>query len=909
MELTPGSSLGPYKILSILGAGGMGEVYRAEDSRLGREVALKILPDVFARDQERRDRFEREARVLAALNHPNIATLHGLMQIGHRSLIEMELVPGESLAERLRRGPMPLSEGLPVFKQVAHALEAAHERGIIHRDLKPANVKVAPDGRVKVLDFGLAKAFDLGNSPGKSSQSPTFVTASQPGTILGTAPYMSPEQVRGKALDRRTDIWSFGAMLYEALAGRPPFPAETVSDILAAILKEEVDWSALPAIPSPVDRVIRHCLRKDTQTRLRDIADARIEIEDALGESSPALIRPQAPGSVRSRRRAWIASAVLGVVAVGVLAAWFIAARDRAVRPPVTRFVIPLRPEQRLESGPSAPIAISPDGRRVVYTAIQASGRTQLFLRPLGQFDASPLQGTEGGSAPFFSPDGQWIGFYGASALQKVAINGGPALKICDTPSLWSATWAPDDTIVFATTLRPHALWRVSSGGGMPEQVTKPEHADVQHAYPQVLPDGIRVLFSVADEQGWHLAILSLKTREVWRVGRSLATGVGASPVPTGHVIYAQAGGLLAVPFNFKRGEVIGFPFPMLERIDMARGVANFAVSLNGSLVYLPGRTSLPRRTLLLVDRLGRTTPLSDVQAAYSHPRFSRDGARVAVAIDDEAGSDIWIYDLRRGTRTRLTAGGSNGFPEWSADGAQVTFQSARAGSATLYSKPIDGSGDPLPLINTPDVSEPTNWGTAGLLPGSVPPLTDANPHVPMSWSSIGGVLAFEERKPNAERDIWTLVPGSAPSPFLLTPFDERSAAFSPDGKWLGYVSDDSGRAEVYVQPYPGPGGKWPISNDGGTDPVWAPDGGELFFRHGNRLLSVAVRTRPDFWVGRPKPLFEARYETLDGVRNYDISPDGERFLMIRSDEAEQRAELHVVLDWFEELSARATPR
>jgi len=890
----------------------MGEVYRAQDSRLGREVAIKILPDLFARDDERRGRFEREARILASLSHPNIATLHGLQEIGNRSLLEMELVPGEDLAERLRRGPMPLAEALPVFKQVAQALEAAHDHGVIHRDLKPANVKLTPDGRVKVLDFGLAKAFESENSETQGSHSPTFVTMSHAGTILGTAAYMSPEQVRGRVLDRRTDIWSFGCMLYEALAGRPAFAGDTIPEILATILKEEPNWTRLPPLPSPVERVLRRCLRKDPQARLRDVADARVEIEDALGESSPALIQPRLSEPVRSSKRVWIVgAAVVTVLLVGGLTTWRVGTRSGSVPQPLARFVIPLQPDQRLESALAAPLAIAPDGRTLVYVAVQAAGRTQLFLRALDRFDAAAVPGTEGGSAPFFSTDGRWIGFYGNNGLQKVSLAGGPALKICDTPAVWSATWTPNETIIFATTLRPDGLWQVSAAGGTPEPLTKPDTktGDLQHAYPQLLPDGTRILLTIVGEQNWRPAILSLKTREVQPVGQAGTIGAGAQFVSTGHLIYTQSGGLLAVPFDASRGQVTGSPIPMLERIDVTRGGrANFAVSANGALVYLPGGTSLPRRTLLLVDRDGRTTPLSDVRAPYSHPRFSRDGTLLAVAIGSEAGSDVWIYDLRRGTRTRLTAGGSNGFPEWSADGTQVTFESARPGlSGSLFSTSRDGSRVPQPLIAGPSSPDTSAWtrGTAGLLPGSVPTLSGDNPEFPMSWSSDGGVLAFDERKPDAERDIWTLVQGASPSPFLVTPFDEHSAAFSPDGRWLAYVSDESGRAEVYVQPYPGPGAKWPISSDGGTDPAWSPDGRELFYRHGDGLMSVAVQLRSEFQAGRPKPIFEARYEAEDGARNYDVAPDGQHFVVIRADDTPQPTQLHLVMNWFEELRAR----
>jgi serine/threonine-protein kinase len=556
-------------------------------------------------------------------------------------------------------------------------------------------------------------------------------------------------------------------------------------------------------------------------------------------------------------------------------------------------------------------MAISPDGRILVYVAVQPTGRTQLFLRTLDQFDATPLPGTEGGSAPFFATDGRWVGFYGDGALRRVAIAGGPVLKICDAPPVWSATWTPADSIIFATTLRGDGLWQVSAAGGTPTALTKPDShgGELQHAYPQILSDGTHVLLSLVGEHESRLGILSLQTRQIRRVAQGASAGVGAQFVPTGHVIYAQAGGLLAVPFSPERAEFTGSPIPMLERVDTSRaGTARFVVSPAGSLLYVAARRSLPRRTLVLVDRDGRATPLPAEAAPYSHPRFSRDGSQLMVTVDSETGSDIWLYDLRRATRARVTRGGFNSFPEWSSDGTHVTFHSDDSGpSGTLFSVSKDGTSDAVPLVRAASAPESQAWGrtTTGLLPGSVPTLTGANPQFPTSWSTAGPVLAFDERKPNAERDIWVLSRGTDPIPFLLTPFDEHSAVFSPDGRWLAYVSNESGREEVYVQPYPGPGGKWLISTGGGTDPAWSPEGQEIFYRRGDALLAVPIALREGVHPGPPKTLFEGRYEVLDGARDYDISPDGRRFVLIRANDVPQPDEFHIVFDWFEELEAR----
>lgn len=887
-------------------------MYRAEHVRLGREVAVKVLHELTSDNPEYKSRFEREARVLASLNHPNIATLHGLEEVGESTLLEMELVPGETLAERISRGPLTAQDALPIFKQIAQALQAAHDRGIIHRDLKPSNVKVTPEGRVKVLDFGLAKAFDT-DRPETSSNAAMFTTTTQRGLILGTAAYMSPEHVRGRPLDRRTDIWAFGCMFFEALSGKPPFASDTVSDTLAAVLREEPDWRALAHAPVAIQRLIKRCLRKDPQSRLHDIADAGLEIEDAVAESAPLMlpVPGRTPWRISRKRAIFTSLASLALMAAVVSAGYWLASRA-ATRAPggVSRLTVPVPAGQQVERGGLAPLAISPDGSRLVYVAVEREGRTQLFMRPLDRFESTAIAGSEGGSAPFFSPDGRWIGFYANGMLQRVSIDGGAALKICDAPAVWSATWGQDGRILFAGAGTPGGLWIVPAGGGTPERLTTVDaDAELQHAYPEWLPNG-DVLYGVMTERGWHFATLTLSSKAVKPLGGPGSGGAGARWVNTGHLLYASGGGLVAVPFEPARG-VTGSPVPLLERPDVdASGSAAFAVSSSGTLVYIPKASALPLRSLVRVDADGRATLLTETRAAYRHPRFSHDGRKLAVAVESDTGSDIWVYDLERKHRTRLTDGGVNRYPIWSHDDKRIAYQGARSGTVTLYARNSDGTGEPQALIRTSSQSG-LSRSLAGLLPGNMPTFTPANPHLPMSWSADGQHLAFDERKPSAERDIWVLKMGEDPSPFLVTAFDEWAPAFSPDGKWLAYVSDESGRNEVYVQPFPEPGSKWPISTDGGTEPAWSRDGRTLYYRRGDALMSVQVTLPPapdtEFKYGQPKLLFESRYETTDTARNYDVAGEKDKapFVAVRSEGMVEARHFNVVLNWFNELNAR----
>ena len=923
-----GARLGPYEIGSLLGVGGMGEVYRARDTRLGRDVAIKILPDAFLADAERRARFEREARLLASLNHPHIGSIYGFEEREGIHALVLELIEGETLAERLARtvktaegrrdgtasGAIPVDEALKIARQIAEALEVAHDKGIVHRDLKPANIAITRTGVVKVLDFGLAK---VGGDEAASdlTRSPTItVMGTGEGVILGSAESMSPEQARGKVVDKRTDIWAFGSVLYHMLTGRKVFVGDTISDTIAAILGREPDWAVLPpATPPAIRRLLSRCLEKDLNRRLHDIADARIEIDDALREPHASIDKALR----RHDRAAWVprwallplAAAVAMVLAGGAIAAvrwWSMPAAPSLSSP--ARLMIGLPASQAIEKGRFPPVALSPDGKLLVYVAAREGGTTSLYLRPLDELEARAIPDTDGASTPFFSPDGRWLGFYADGMLKKLSVDGGVALAICEAPPVWSATWGERDTIVFATTLAGSGLWRVSANGGEPVQITKPKADEGQHGYPQLLAGGTQVLFSILRKNAWHAAIVGVNGGEPRVLGNGRVIGEGAHYISTGHLVYAQSGGLVATPFDPAAGDLDQPPVPLLERIETSRfGGAYFAFApAAGTLVYVPAGTAVTDRTLLRIDRDGRAAPLVDTRGGYEHPALSPDGRRAAVMIASEMGSDIWIIDLARTTRTRFTTGGIGAFPVWGPDGSKLAFQSTAPGPFNLFWKSLDGNAEPQPLLKIADATAAQWPNTAAtLLPGTLPTLSGAGPQFPMSWSRDGATLAFHERKPDGKRDIWVVSPGGDPSPFLLTPFDEWSPRFSPDGRWLAYVSDESGRDEVYVQPYPGPGSKWLVSTDGGIDPVWSKDGRELFYRRGDELMAVSVAAGREFSAGRPTRLFETRFDSADNGPNYDVSPDGKWFVMPRSDSGPAPGQLHVVLNWFGEVTAR----
>jgi Tol biopolymer transport system component/tRNA A-37 threonylcarbamoyl transferase component Bud32 len=881
-----GRQMSSYQVLSQLGAGAMGEVYKAYDTRLGRDVAIKVLPPAFVHDPERLSRFQREAKMLAALNHPNIATIHGLEESDGVHYLVMELVSGLTLAEELKNGPLRTEEGLKIAAQIAGALEAAHERGVIHRDLKPANVKVTPEGRVKVLDFGLAKAFAADSGLSLSNAPMVTAMGTEEGRILGTQAYMSPEQVRGKPLDKRTDIWALGCVLYELLTARRAFAGETLSDTAAAILEREPDWQALPtSTPVKIRDLLRRCLQKDKALRMQAAGDIRIEIHEALAappaESKADVLNQPAAGW---RRVAVLGLAGMALLAVGVIATWNL--KPSPARP-VSRLVINLPPGQRLAGLDAGPVvALSPDGTHLAYVANQG-GTQRLYLRAMDGLEPKPMPGTEGAIDPFFSPDGQWLGFFASGKLKKVSVNGGTALTIADVASLAGASWSSEGMVAFAPT-GDSFLQLVSDAGGTPQPLTRFEKGEFAHRWPEFLPGDKALLFAASTNlNNAQIAVQRVGTGE----RRNLVQGATQPRyAPSGHLIYAQAGNLMAAPFDPRRLAVTGTAVPVVEGVLQfpASGDAQYSLSATGSLVYVPGSVQGAQRKLVWVSHNGAEQPLAAPVRAYLNPRLSPDSRKVAVGIvSQQQDSQVWLYDLSRETLTRLTfEGRNNNNPVWTPDGKRVAFNSGREGPSNIFWQLADGSGGLERLT------------------------TGAYVQSPHSWSPDGRFLAFIEVNPSTGVDIWVLpLSDRKVQPFLRTQFTEGAPRFSPDGRWLAYVSDESGRFEVYVQLYPGPGGKWQISTEGGDEPVWNPSGRELFYRSGERMMAVDIATQPSFTAGKPRLLFKGQYvPTATTPANYDVSPDGQRFLMLKSEEQSSFSaptQIVVVQNWFEELKRR----
>ena len=925
MALASGTKLGSYEITSAIGAGGMGEVYQAHDAKLGRDVAIKVLPEAFAHDPERLSRFQREAKMLASLNHLNIATIHGLEQSNGTSYLVMELVSGETLAERIKRdGAVPIEEALKIAVQIAEALEAAHEKGIIHRDLKPANVKLTPEGKVKVLDFGLAKAFAGDATDSNPSESPTLSrAATMQGVILGTAAYMSPEQARGKAVDKRTDIWAFGCVLYELLTGKQAFQGEDVTEILAAVVKTEPDWSQLPqASPSTIRALLHRCLQKDRRQRLHDAADVRIEIEDAL--SASASTTPVASEVRQNPTWRWVLVTALALVIGATIAGFTVWKLRPAERlPDVTRLLVGVAPAEGLQTaaqglvsaGRGRPtrtaMALSPDGKYLVFVGFQ-SGKRQLYLKAMDQLEATPIPGTEGSDSPFFSPDGQWIGFYqgvvevGAiGELKKVPLSGGPPVTLCKTPPMYGVSWGPNDIIVFAGE-RGGGLSRISASGGTPQLLTTVDlkKGEYSHRLPQMLPGGQAVLFTVQKaDRRWDDAQIVVKSLVSGEQKVLIENGTDARYVSTGHLVFARSGTLMAVPFDVARMTISGGPIGIIEGVMQDvnsptgigdTGAAQFSVSGSGTLVYLAGGTFPGTDQLMVwVDRTGATEPIPVLvpQGAYLVPRISPDGRQLTfytAGID----TNVWIYDLSRGALSRVTTEGVNKFPIRTPDGQRVTFSSTTAGPGNLFWKLTDGSGKAERLT------------------------TDEHVQIPSSWSPDGKTLAFLQQIGPNNWDIWTLSfdNGSAKvRPFLETPFFEEHAEFSPDGRWLAYASNESGRNEIYVQPYPGPGGRQQVSTQGGREPAWAHNGRELFYKaqgtnDAMKMMAVEVTLGTRLTAGPPRVLFEANgWPGTNMIRGYDVTSDDKRFVTVQLKHLPTLmiSQMILVLNWFEELKHR----
>jgi Tol biopolymer transport system component len=874
MTLTAGTLLGCYEITGAIGAGGMGEVYRVRDAKLGRDVALKVLPEAFARDAERMARFQREAKVLASLNHPNIASIYGFEDSGATHALVMELVEGPTLADRTKSGPIPIGDSLRIAKQICDALEYAHERGIVHRDLKPANVKVTSDDAVKVLDFGLAKAIEGDAASMDIATSPTISRmATLAGVLLGTAAYMSPEQAKGKSVDRRADIWAFGCVLYEMLTGKMAFRGETVTDTLAAVIKEEPNWSQLPAAtPVRVQVLLQRCLQKDPKQRLRDIGDARISLDEVLaGAAEPS------PVGLRWRRALPWAVAAAFAIAFAVLG-W---AYQRLASAPASAQLLRYQvfPPEKMSFGTA--LALSPDGRHLAFTAKAQDGRAQVWVRDLDSLVSRPLPGTEDAAYPFWSPDSRVLGFATTNKLERVDISGGaPPQTICDAAAIIGASWNQDGVIVFGSY---GGVMKVSAAGGTPSLLTKvnPSRGEFAHEAPSFFPDGRRFLYVRYPGAGTYAGSLDAgpEQQNAKPLLRPYAVYAPASGPGPGRLLFLQNGTLMAQAFDAARMELNGDPAPV------AQHVVNFTVSAKGVLAYTGGNAAPMQLTWF--DRQGKVLGTLGEPGTLPGPAISPDGSAVVVGRQDleGGGSDLWLYNLARGTLSRLTFDGKeNALPVWSPDGGHIAFSSTREGGLNGYQKAVNGIGHDEALDKA-----------------------SANAKVPLDWSRDGrylieGVLSDAE----AKFAIWVLP--LAPEltgedrksfPYLNEKFNDIGAKISPNGQWLAYASDETGRYEIYVQTFPKLGGKWPVSINGGMVPVWSRDGKELYFIGADgKLMAVDVKGGPggSFEVGAPKALFDPHFGGTVTDR-FDVSKDG-RFLIPAVAVEQSTAPITVVVNW-----------
>jgi Tol biopolymer transport system component len=875
MSPSPGSRLGPYEIASRIGAGGMGEVWRARDPRLNREVAIKISAQQFT------DRFEREAHAIASLNHPNICTL---FDIGPNYLV-MELIEGPTLAERIAEGPIPVEEALGIARQIGDALEAAHEKNIVHRDLKPGNIKIRPDGSVKVLDFGLAKAG--GSSAEVSPDSPTMLhSPTQAGVILGTAAYMAPEQARGKVVDKRADIWSFGVVLHEMLTGRKLFEGEDLTDTLAAVVRAEPD---LATAPEKVRRLLRRCLEKDPKKRLRDIGDAW-----ELLDTQPVTVT-QAPVQAQGRAvwLAWAAVAVLAVVAGGAL--WAALRSRQPVDRPLARLDVDLGADVALPSlntpvvgAGGSSVLISPDGTRLVY---MSGNPPKLFTQRLDQPKATALPGTDGAVGPFFSPDGQWVGFATSGKLKKIAVEGGAVVPLADVLLTFrGASWGEDGSIIVADA---SGLTRVPAGGGTPQAMAGLINGDFALFSPQILPGGKAVLFTDykarnADTASIQAMTLADRHRKILVHGGTSPRYLATSNGP-GYLVYTNKATLFAIPFDPGKLETRGTAVPFLDDVaHSSSGTGHLDFSRTGTLVYRKGGEDSGLLTVSWIEGAGKTEPLLAKPGLYSRPVLSPDGQRLALEVTDGSKSDIWVYDWQRDTMTRLTFTGTADNAAWSPDGRYIVFRGV-GGMSVARS---DGAGKPEALTETKDLQFP--W----------------------SFTPDGKQLAFGVVDSKGGWDLWTLpvenngeaLKAGKPEVFLQTPANERSPSLSPDGRWLAYSSDESGTYQIYVRSFPDKGGKWQVSNSGGAYPMWSRGTHELFFEtNDNQLMTAGYTVKGDsFMADKPRMWSERTLGGVNGTRNVTIAPDGKRIaaLMPVAAPGAQQAQNQVVfvLNFFDEL-------
>ncbi len=900
-----GKALAHYEITAQIGKGGMGEVYQAKDTKLGRDVAIKVLPEEFAQAPDRVARFQREAKLLAALNHPNIAAIYGLEEFEDTHFLVMELIEGDTLADRIKRGPIPVDESMKLSLQIAEALEAAHEKGVIHRDLKPPNIKVTPEGKVKVLDFGLAKAYVGDTEASDLADSPTLSdVATRQGVILGTAAYMSPEQATGKSVDKRADIWAFGVVLFEMLTGKKLFGGESVTETIAGVIKSEPAWDALPPDLHPRIRLLlERCLEKIPRNRYSSMNDPRVDIQKALTDPGGVFAQPATVVERRAGMRMilpWVATIILVGIIVGVVV-WQIKTPEPL---PVTSFYYELPEDQQFDMPVVREVAVSPDGRQFVYCA-----KGGLYLRAIGELDARLIAGTAGENPvePVFSPDGKWIAYVSGSdtKLKKIAVGGGSPMTLCSLPSIYNFLWWAGDKILYSGS---QGVMQVSANGGTPELIFENEEGFASIA-PQMLPDGKAVLYTkglLPNGTNMSVMVRSLETGQT----REITAGAMARYLPSGHLVYTISnvsglpleGTLYAVPFDIDTLELIGDPAPVIESVGGFLG-CRYAISDSGTLAYIPGTgvTVNPlESTLVWVDLKGNEEALSAPPNIYLHPKISPDGNRIALVVTEQENKEIFIWDDVRKTLNKLTFDKSNNLvPIWTPDGERILYYSdhENPNSGDVYWKAADGTGNAEKLVSDPDL-----------------------PLIPYALSSDGKYLVMQEIVTQTNVDISILLMGNdrkrIPLPPLQTKFVEGQPKISPDDRYIAYLFSSTDENEVYVRPFPDVDtGIWQVSQGGGHSPLWSPDGRKLFYiSNDDFVMEVDVETKPKFVKGTPKILFKFKYTgvSTNGGTPWDIHPDGKRFLMMKGPGTDTGAgqqspskKITVIQNWFEELKER----
>ena len=880
MTISAGSRLGPYEILSPLGAGGMGEVYKARDTRLNRDVAIKVLLGEVSDRPELQARFEREAQTIASLNHPHICTIHDVGRHENTHYLVMEYLEGETLADRIERGALPLDQVLKYAVEIADALDKAHRRGVTHRDLKPSNIMLTKSG-TKLLDFGLAKLRQDVHPANALSALPTNAAITADGAILGTVQYMAPEQLEGKDADARTDIFAFGTVIYEMATGKRTFEGKSQAGLIAAILEREPPAisSFLPAAPAQLDHLVKRCLAKEPDDRWQSVTDLGYELRWIAGNPSQPVSSTSAEPIPVVRKSRFAVPVWMAIIAVALtaVAVWMFKPAGSANKQGVVRLAVALPPGEQVAFSAGPPIAISPDGTQLVYVTGE-----RLYLRTIDNLEPKPVPGTEGAINPFFSPDAQSIGFFAQGKLKKIALTGGPAQTICDAPYGVGGSWGSDGTIYFAPS-NIGGLFKVPASGGTPQEVTKLDRSkgEISHRWPQILPDNKALLFTVwtgpgSDERTVETLVLATGDRRI--VSRSANTGRYIAP---GYIVYSQGGSLFAVQFNLPRLEVpagaVAAPLD-IQVHELGEGSA-YAVSDGGILAYLSGTKEFERK-LVWVDRKGNIEPASAPLRGYENVSISPDGKFAAVQTQGPTLS-IWTYDFARTTLTPFSTNGSSQAPVWTPDGKRIAYRGTRKGFRNVYWKATDGSGEEEALTDSTSINTPS------------------------SWSPDGKWLAFMENNPTTGSSIWVLPVEGDRKPQLF----QRSASnahFSPDGHWIAYQSAESGRPEIYVRPFQNAGGKIQISTSGGDEPIWSRDGRELFYINGDKTMAVEIRTQPAFTAGTPQLLFTGKYQASPNyVAAYDISPEG-RLLKIQPTSSEQAStQINVVINWPEELKRR----